>query len=357
VAQPGAAPRVISPDIPDNYRTRVFGQWPIYTAGRTDALERAALAEARASGADLESLRADLRLETTQTYWALSTAVESVRVLERALERADAHLRDVRSQLDAGLIPPNEVLNVQTERSRQEVQLIEARNRRMVLALDLARLVDLSPETRIEPVDRLEGTVSLPASGQITRPIPEGVLNGRPERRALILRLAGAEERERAAAAAVRPTVSLSGGVDYARPNTRIFPIAREWRTSWDLGVTVLWTAWDFGRARAEIAEVSAGASAARARLSELDEIIATELRARALDLESSVAAVRAAEEGVRSAVEAERVVTERFNVGVATTTDRLDAQVFVLQAELDRTRALANVRLAEARLERARGQ
>ena len=42
---------------------------------------------------------------------------------------------------------------------------------------------------------------------------------------------------------------------------------------------------------------------------------------------------------------------------GVATSTDVLDAQVARLQAELDRTRAIANVRLAEARLERAVGR
>jgi outer membrane protein TolC len=41
----------------------------------------------------------------------------------------------------------------------------------------------------------------------------------------------------------------------------------------------------------------------------------------------------------------------------VATSTDVLDAQVALLQAELDRTRALANARLAAARLDRALGR
>ena len=50
-------------------------------------------------------------------------------------------------------------------------------------------------------------------------------------------------------------------------------------------------------------------------------------------------------------------MVGERFAAGVATSTDVLDAQVALLQAGLDRTQALANVRLAEARLERALGQ
>lgn len=49
VPQANGTVRVIYPDIPDNYFTRMSFHWPIYTAGRFDALERAAAAEARAS--------------------------------------------------------------------------------------------------------------------------------------------------------------------------------------------------------------------------------------------------------------------------------------------------------------------
>jgi outer membrane protein TolC len=50
-------------------------------------------------------------------------------------------------------------------------------------------------------------------------------------------------------------------------------------------------------------------------------------------------------------------VTGERFAVGVATNTDVLVAQDQLITAELARARALANVRLAEARLERALGR
>ena len=71
----------------------------------------------------------------------------------------------------------------------------------------------------------------------------------------------------------------------------------------------------------------------------------------------SARAQVRPAAEAVTSAAEARRVVQERFAAGVATSTDLLDAQQDQLEAELQRTRALANVKLAEARLARALGQ
>ena len=72
---------VLYPDVPDNFLTRVAAQSRIYTAGRVDALERAAAAEASAAGADLDTARADLRFEVTRAYWAVATSTEAVRVL------------------------------------------------------------------------------------------------------------------------------------------------------------------------------------------------------------------------------------------------------------------------------------
>ena len=93
---------IIYPDIPDNYRTRLDVQWPLYTGGRLAAFERAARTEAAALSNELDASRADLRLETTRAYWALLTAAETVRVVEESLVRTRAHLVDARNQLDAG---------------------------------------------------------------------------------------------------------------------------------------------------------------------------------------------------------------------------------------------------------------
>jgi outer membrane protein len=105
------------------------------------------------------------------------------------------------------------------------------------------------------------------------------------------------------------------------------------------------------------VAEAAAATQAARDRLADLDTLLAADVRQRLLDLDSSLAAVETAQAGVRSATEARRVLGERFAVGVATTTDVLVAQEQLLSAELARARALANVRLAEARLTRALGR
>jgi outer membrane protein TolC len=170
-------------------------------------------------------------------------------------------------------------------------------------------------------------------------------------------RLTAARERVSAVAAAGKPQLFVAGGYDYARPNPRIFPRVDRWEDSWDASVNVSWTLWDGGRRRAEQAEAAAAASAIEARITEFDRQVDFEVEAGRLELESARAAITAADDGVRSAVEARRVVAERYSAGVVTSTDVLDAEIAVLQAELDRTRASANARLAEARLERALGR
>ena len=339
--------QILYPDVPDNWRSRLDMQWPIYTFGRTAALERSAIAEQQATGKDLEQARADLRLETTRAFWALVTATESVRVVSESVKRVESQLADVRARFDAGFLPPNDVLTVEANVSRQQTLLLEAKNQRDAARAELARLMGVPVDADFD----VDATLDPPAStGATVVPLP------RADRFALALRADAALARIDAAKAEARPSLSLAGGYDVARPNPRIFPRQDVWEDSWDIGVNVTWTLWNGGRTAASVAEATHQRDAARERLAELDTQIALEVRQRRLDAETARAQVTTAEAGLRSAAEARRVVAERFAAGVATSTDLLDAQVDQLEAELDRTRALANVKLADARLARALG-
>jgi outer membrane protein TolC len=349
-------PRVLYPDAPDNYRTRLDLQWPIYTGGRADALERAARAEAAAASAEIDVRRADLRLEVARSFWALVTARATVAVLEQGVARAQAHVVDVRERLNAGLSPPNEVASAEAQESRQRMLLIEARSQEAIVAADLARLVFDDPDRAIEPAAALEGAAAPRADLNAAATLAVA-REQRRERDILERQMDAAAAQRLAAEAGRKPVVSVTGGVDYARPNPRIFPRAEAWDDSWDAGVNVSWPMWDGGRAGAEIAHAAGTADAARRRLAEFDSTLAVDVRQRVLEIESGMAAIAAADDAIRAAAEARRVVTERFRAGVIAQIEVLDADFALLQAELDRTRALAGVRLAEARLARATGQ
>ena len=365
VPLPGQGVRLLYPDVPDNYRTRLDLQWPIYSGGRVEALERAARAEKDAIAGDLSAARADLRLEVTRAFWALVTARETEQVVKRAVDRMDAHVSDLRARLDQGLILPNDVTSAEAQRTHQQLLAIEARNTRLVSEADLRRLTGLSgplvpaaPGVRLGSDPGQTGVRPGSNSGQTgveVRSDP-GLTpsQGRPERAALEKRVDAAEAREEAARSAGKPQVGILAGFDYARPNPKIFPRTDVWDDSWDVGVNFTWTLWDGGRRKADVAEAAAATRALQTRISEFDRQSAFEIEQRELELESARAAITAAADGVRSATETQRVLGERYRAGVATNTEVLDAELALLQAELDRTRAVASSRLAEARLERA---
>jgi outer membrane protein TolC len=353
IVQPGQLRQVVYPDIPDNFRTRLDLQWLFYTGGRADALERAAQAERNATGDDLNAARADLRLEVTRAFWALVTAREAEQVLARSLESITSYVGDLRARLDQGLIPPNELLSAEARQSRERVLSIEAANARSIAEADLRRLLGMPGSGRIEPSAVLEPPTSPP--GDTDRLVADAIAR-RPERRAIQARVDAARARIDAAGAGLRPQIGVAGGYDYARPNPRIFPRAGEWQDSWDVSLNATWTFWDGGRTRSAQAEASAAVRAAESRLAVFDREVTFEVQQRQLELASSRAAIVAASDGVRAAAEARRVLSERFNAGVATNTEVLDAQTALLQANLDRTRTLAEARIAEARLARAIG-
>ena len=345
--------RVVYPDVPDNYRSRLDVAWPIYSGGRLQAFERAAQQEANATGRDVEALTTDIRFEAERAFWTLIVADESLRVLGESLARTTVHVTNVRNALSAGLVPPNEVLTAEAQEARQRMFRIQAQSARAVAEADLARQIGAPPGTAITAVvpadvDQVEDA----ASALMARAVAQ-----RKDRQALVDRQSAAATRVVAAAAARRPMVAIGGGVDYANPNPRFFPRDPSWRRSWDASVNVNWALFDGGRSRAEGAEALALQRALEARLREFDSVTALDIRQRLAEIESSRAALQAADASVRAATEALRVVNDRYAAGVAISTDVLDADFALLQAELDRTRAQAGVRLADARLARALGR
>jgi outer membrane protein len=354
--------RVIYPDIPDNIRSRIDLQWPIYTGGRLQALSRAAGADAEATGQDRDAARADLKLEISRAFWAALTARASMDVVRQALERTSAHLTDVRNQLSVGLVPPSDVLTIEAQQAHQRMLSIEAESLVKTTAAELKRLVGVDQDVAVEPL--AGGMVGIglapPRPGDPPAPTKaamDEVRANRPERKSLLFRITGADERVAAAAAGSLPVLTAIGGYDMARPNPRIFPIQEQWKPSWDVGINVRWSLFDGGRVRAETAEAAAHRRATEARLRDFDAGVEVEVRQRMAELESASAAIEAAGAGFRAANEARRVIAERFSAGVATNTDVLGAQTALLQAELDLTRARANGELAGARLQRALGR
>jgi outer membrane protein len=345
----------VFPNIPDNWRVRAGVELPLYTGGRLAGQIEAADQGRSAAAQDLRAARADLVLETKGAYWSLVTSRERQRVLQEAIKAYDAHLHDAQSRERFGMAARNEVLAVQVERDRAELEKLSAQAGAELAEANLQRLLDLPAGTSVETGEALAAPTQ-PAGGDLAALVARAVA-ARPERQALAARAAAAEAAAHVERGARLPQLALSGGYTYANPNRDIVPPSARWRDTWDVALGLSWSVFDGGRRSAGEAQARARSAAAREQLRELDRAIRLEVTQRALELRTAEARVTLAARSVESAAESRRVAGDRYREGVIPSSELLDAEVAHERAALLQTEALADLRLAQAGLDRAVGR
>ncbi len=388
---PGVGVETVFPNIPDNYRGHLGLALPVYTGGRIARTITANAEQLAAADQDAAQGRADLAQETAGAYWNLVAARDSERVLAASLADYDAHLKESRDRRDVGMAASNEVLAVQVQREQAELARLQAASSAAVANANLLRLLDLPPETSIEPSEPLAelpapaataatappasvaaspppatGAPAAPATPAAAAPLtgtePPATLvaaaaAARPEIVALRSRIAAGHASAEAARAALRPQANLSAGYDYANPNPRILPLEPRWRSSWSVGALISLSLFDGGRTTAAAAQIDAQADALGHRLEDLERRVRLEVTQRLLELGTARQAAAVAINNLDSAKENVRVARDRYREGVIPSSELLDAETALLRAGLDRTNALVQVRLALANLERAVGR
>jgi outer membrane protein len=354
ILEPGVGLVTIFPNIPDNYQAHLDMTVPLYTGGRIEGSVTAAEKSTEAARRSHETGSADLELEVTVAYWDLVVARQREEVLAKAIASFEAHLTDTRNLLRFGMAARNDVLAVEVERQRAELERLQAEAGAAIAQANLVRLLDLAPGTSIEAVEGLES----PGQGpEELEALVSAALAQRPERLTLLARIGAADAGVKVAQAGRKPLVGATAGYQYDQPNRNIVPPEEEFRDSWQVAFNVSVDLFDGGRTAAEVARAKAQAEAARHQLKELERGIRLEVTARYVELETARAAVEVAERNVEAAQENLRVTGNRYLEGLIPSSERLDAETRLLQADLDHTRVLTSVRLAEARLDRTLGR
>lgn len=112
-----------------------------------------------------------------------------------------------------------------------------------------------------------------------------------------------------------------------------------------------------FERDRDHLFEASENLSAQKASVEQMKNNIALEVHGAYLNLKSALEVVIATRQEVDSAEESLKVSTSRYNSGLGTNVDVLDAQVDLTQAWTDHLQALFDVEIAKAKINKAVGK
>jgi multidrug efflux system outer membrane protein len=339
----------------DDYRATLNVSWELDLFGRLRASASAARAELQASEAARDAVRLALAAQAVKSYFALRAFDEQVAMTNRNVSLREEALALQRKRYDGGVISEYDLRQLEAEAAAVRAQLPPLERQRDQEEAALAVLLGRSPKqifeagvTRAATYDERPGATVLPSG------MPSELLLRRPDLVEAERRLAAANARIDAARADMFPSIVLTGfaGRESASLSNLFTGPAGLWQIA--AGVTQPIFAGGRLEARTEAARARERAALAQyqktiqSAFSETRTALAAQTRSReSFDAESARELALA---------QSLRLAQLRYQNGISSQLDVIDAERGLLAARIARIEALRAQRAAIADLFRALG-
>ena len=322
--------------------------YSIFASGLNSARRRAAERQVRAAELTVEQTREQLRLDTTNDYYNLQSANEQVRINQAAVINAQRSLSDTLAQERAGLGTRFDVLRSQVNLANAQQQLTNAiatqgiNRRQLASRLSLPESINVSTSDPVQPA----GTWTLPIEDTIVL-----AYKNRAELEAQLVQREVSEQQRRAALATLGPTVNAVAS----------YNLLKNFETAlsapgggYSVGLQAQWNFFDGGAAQARAAQQERNKEIAETRFAQSRNTVRFQVEQAYINLQSNRANIDTTTTALSQAAEALRLARLRFQAGVGTQTDVINAETDLTRAEGNRVSAIIGYNLSLAQLQRA---
>ncbi|MDA9761809.1 TolC family protein [Desulfobacterales bacterium] len=333
-------------------------QWNLIDPARVPQISAARDNFEKASDAYLIALR-ELRLQASTSYFQLQRQDEQVRIGQQSVRASLISLRDARARYQAGVATKLEVLEAQTQLSRDRLVLTDGLAGQSQARRSLASLLDLPQDvtpTAANP-SRVLG---------IWQPsLQESIIAAyafREELDQFILDISINNSNANAALAAVQPVLSIFNQFNTAKnqgQSRRPGSIDQDdytWSYSNAVGLSATWAIFDGGRARAQYRRNKQRAEESKFNFATERDRIRTQVEDSFFSLRRASQNIHTSASEVLSTSESLRLARLRFQAGVTTQREVVDTQRDLTSAEVRYANAINEYNTSIAELRRRTG-
>ena len=318
----------------------------LYSSGRRGAAIRAAEEQLQLAELEIERRREELRLATAGEYYDLQAAIESIRISQAFLEEAERNLRDTTLREEVGVGTRFDVLRAEVQVANARQDLVNAQRARQVSQRTLARRLNVPPSLEITtaPVD-IAGTWPLELEESIVL-----AYQNRAELEQQLTQREINEELITAELAALGPQVDLFANYNISDTLTQ----EDSFNDNYSFGARVSWTLFEGGAARSRARQRELDIEIAERDFEEARNTIRLSVESAYYNLQANRTNIDTARLAVEQAQEALDLAILRFDAGVGTQLDILNAQSELTDAEVNLVQAIVGYNRSLAELERA---
>lgn len=318
----------------------------IYSSGRRAATIRAAEEQLQLTELEVERRREELRLATASEYYDLQAAIEAIRISQAFLEEAERNLRDTTLREEVGVGTRFDVLRAEVQVANARQDLVNSQRARQVAQRTLARRLNVPPSLTIT-------TVPVDIAGTWPLSLEESIVLAYQNRAELEQQLTQREindELREAELAALGPQVDLFANYNISDILTQ----DNSFNDNYSLGARVSWTLYEGGAAQARARQRELDIEIAERNFEEARNTIRLAVESAYYNLQSNLTNIDTARLAVEQAQEALDLAILRFDAGVGTQLDILNAQSELTDAEVNLVQAIVGYNRSLAELKRA---
>jgi len=320
--------------------------WQLYNGGRTEGLIDQATESLQSAERGVDKAEQQVRLDAAVAYYGVLQSKNLVSVNEEAVKNLQEHLKTAQEKFAVGLVAKADVLRSEVELANAEQNLIKARNGYDLALANLKNVMSVDQATDLVLTD----TMTYEEYGKTLEDSIALAHAQRPE-------IAQTEAAVRAADIGVK--VAESGKLP-----TLNFGAAKGWNDSalpesggdWSLSLTASWNIFDAGVVNARIRQADSGLAKAKEQARQIADAVDLEVRQQYLSMQEAEKRLDTTEVAIAKAQEDLSIAREKYNAGVGTTIDVIDAQLALAQARTNYYQALYDFSVNKAKLIKATG-
>jgi outer membrane protein len=318
----------------------------LYDFGRTSSAIGAARYSAQAREIEAQRARNRAALEFIVAYYDLLEAEKLLTVADEDVKRYEAHQQDADARYSAGVTTKNDLLQAEVTLADARQRYLTAENLRSIRA---SRINSLLLRPLNEPVQAEEADAKIPPGIRLEDAWIRAEAQS-PEIRVIDAKIQGQGESIRTVQAEYLPTFYVSGGYQYQENQYQLHD------DNWSVIAGVTLNLFSGGATDARTAEERSRLLSLRITRDKIVDAVRLDVKSAYLDLESSAQKIDVAKAAVSQAEENERLQRLRYQEGVGTATEVLDAVTLLSTAKSNSWRARYAYARAGASLQYAMG-
>lgn len=347
-------PLQISEVLLNNYNFRLSLQQQIFTGFKLSSLKNSGEFAVKSSESEYNNEKNNVASAVLIAYWNYYKTKFLKKTADDNLALTEKHLRDTRNFLINGLATKSDLLKMEVQNSNAKLQQLEADNNTELARISFNKVLGLNLEENTD----IETDIPEPVTESLNL---EDLLNeaygSRSELKAMNYKLKSLQENINSVKSQYYPSVYLGANFYYANPNLRIQPPHNEFDETWDAGITLSWDVFNWGYTSSQVSQSQQIYNQNKTGYDQLKDNISLEVNQNYYNVNYLKERISVSRKAVEQAEENYRVIQEKYNQQLSTSTDLVDAENSLLQAKTNLIITVTDYRISVVKLYRSTGR